>query len=214
MSVPPLDAAVATVYPFVISLAGFCGAALAIVVCTLALRALLLPLSFAAARGERARAALIPRLQELNRQYADDPARLRTELTALYATAGISPLAGLLPALAQAPAFLVTYRLFTAATVAGHPNALLHSTLFGTTLSAHLLAAPWAFVPLLVVLATLGWLAVRRTGARGLAAVLPFATMLTAVFVPLAGVVYLATSSAWTGTVEPWLRHRAAGGGG
>jgi YidC/Oxa1 family membrane protein insertase len=214
MSVPPLDAAVSTVYPFVVFLAEFCGGALAIVVCTVALRALLLPLSLAAARGERARAALIPRVRELQRRYAKDPARLRTELAAVYASAGVSPLAGLLPALAQAPAFLVTYRLFAAPTVAGHPNVLLYHTLFGATLSAHVFSAPWAFAPLLVALAALGWLAGRRIGARGLAAVLPFATVVTAMFVPLAGAVYLVTSSAWTGTVEVWPRRRAAGGGG
>jgi YidC/Oxa1 family membrane protein insertase len=95
MSLPLLDAAVATAYPFVLSLAGFCGGALAIVAGTVALRALLLPLRLAAARGERARAALTPQLRELHRRHGRDPARLRTELTALYAAAGVSPLAGL-----------------------------------------------------------------------------------------------------------------------
>src|SRR5205814_10474415 len=112
MSVPLLDSAVSLAYPIVTAIAGVGGAALAIVACTLALRALLIPLTLRVIRGERARAALAPRLAELNRKHRKDPERLRTELAGLYRSAGISPYAGFLPALLQAPFFLVTYRLF------------------------------------------------------------------------------------------------------
>ena len=209
MSVPLLDSVVSGVYPVVLSVAGVGGAALAIVACTVALRALLLPFSLAAVRGERARAALAPRLQELQRRHAKDPRRLREELATLYRDAGVSPLAGFLPLLTQAPFFLVTYRLFASTTIAGHANALLHSTFLGVTLGTHLLGGPLAFVPLLVALAALAWLTVRRTKARGLAAVLPFGVLVSAAILPLAAVLYLVTSTAWTGAVEVWLRRRA-----
>jgi len=209
MSVPLLDSAVSIAYPIVIALAGVGGAALAIVACTVALRALLIPLTLRVIRGELARAALAPQLEELNRAHRKDPERLRTELAQLYGSAGVSPYAGCLPALLQAPFFLVTYRLFASPTLAGHPNALLHSRLLGVPLSAHLLGGPvWVFLPLLATIAAFAWLAVRRTGARGLAAALPFGTVLTAAFVPLAAVLYLVTTTAWTGTVEVWLRRR------
>ena len=209
MSVPLLDSAVSLAYPIVTAIAGVGGAALAIVACTLALRALLIPLTLRVIRGERARAALAPHLAELNRKHRKDPERLRSELAGLYRSAGISPYAGFLPALLQAPFFLVTYRLFVSPTLAGHANALLHSRFLGAPLSAHLLGGPvWVFLPLLATIAAFAWLAVRRAGARGLAAALPFGTVLTAAFVPLAAVLYLATTTAWTGTVEVWLRRR------
>src|SRR5205809_8132669 len=111
MSFPPLDAAVSGVYPIVVQIAGALGgASIAIVVCTLLIRLALLPLSLVAARGERARAALAPQVQELRRKYAKDPQRLATELSGLYRSAGTSPFAGLLPNLLQAPFFLVAYR--------------------------------------------------------------------------------------------------------
>ena len=123
MSIPFVDGAVAVVYPFVVSLATTLspvgGAATTIVLCTAALRLLLLPLALAAVRGERSRIALAPRVADLRRRHGKDPARLGTELTQLYRDAGISPFAGLLPLLLQSPAFIVWYRIFTAPAVAG-----------------------------------------------------------------------------------------------
>jgi YidC/Oxa1 family membrane protein insertase len=209
MSIPLLDDAVGVAYPIAVTIAGLGGAALAIVVCTVALRTLLLPLTLASIRGERARASVAPGVQELQRKHAKDPARLRQELTALYREAGVSPYAGLFPAFLQAPFFLVIYRLFVSPTIGGQANALLHNTFLGVGLSAHLVAAPLVFLPFLVILAILGWLTVRRNGIRGLAAALPFGTVVAAAFVPLAAVLYLVASTAWTGTVEVWLRRRA-----
>jgi YidC/Oxa1 family membrane protein insertase len=194
MSIPLLDDAVGVAYPIAVTIAGLGGAALAIVVCTVALRTLLLPLTLASIRGERARASVAPGVQEL---------------TALYREAGVSPYAGLFPAFLQAPFFLVIYRLFVSPTIGGQANALLHNTFLGVGLSAHLVAAPLVFLPFLVILAILGWLTVRRNGIRGLAAALPFGTVVAAAFVPLAAVLYLVASTAWTGTVEVWLRRRA-----
>src|SRR5579859_2078443 len=102
MSVPLLDSAVSTAYPFVSFIANIGGAALAIVVCTALLRALLLPFTFRVIRGERARAALAPQIQALQRKHGKDPRRFAEELTALHRQAGVSPYAGLLPGLLQA----------------------------------------------------------------------------------------------------------------
>ena len=67
-------------------LAPFAGAnamALAVVVFTVAVRLAIAPLSVAQARGERRRAALAPRLQEIRQRYGDQPDRLREEFAAL-----------------------------------------------------------------------------------------------------------------------------------
>ena len=60
-------------------LTGAYAAVTAIVVCTLAVRLLLLPLSIRAHRGMRARAALMPQLKVVTDRHRDDPERLRRE---------------------------------------------------------------------------------------------------------------------------------------
>lgn len=94
----------------------FAGAstAAAIVCFTVAVRLLLLPLSYAQIRGERTRARLQPSIRQLRERYGDDPQRLQRELSALYRAEGGSVFAGCLPSLAQLPFFFVMYRLFTA----------------------------------------------------------------------------------------------------
>ncbi|MFF3864907.1 YidC/Oxa1 family membrane protein insertase [Micromonospora sp. NPDC001898] len=94
-------------------LTGGAATAVAIVLFTVAVRLLVSPLTLAQVRGERRRAVLAPQVRDLQRRYADDPARLRSELFGLYRSAGASPVAGCLPALLQAPFFLIMYRLFS-----------------------------------------------------------------------------------------------------
>src|SRR5689334_20770993 len=60
--------------------------------------------------------------------------------------------AGLLPALAQIPFFMIMYRLFTSSTVDGAPNGLLSQSLFGVHLGTHFLTEPTALVFWLVFL--------------------------------------------------------------
>lgn len=215
-------------------------AAAAIVAFTIAVRLLLLPLSYRAFRGEQVRARLAPHILELQRRHAAQPGQLGRELAALQAAEGAAPLAGCLPALLQLPFFSVLYRLFLTSTVAGHANLLLRRRLFGTPLGSHLLAwsGPWlahslVFGALLALLVLTGWLsarAVRRwaspsAGARpgqltgtgspsaisALSRVMPFAPALFAAVVPLAAGLYLLTSTAWT-VGERAVLHRLSRG--
>jgi YidC/Oxa1 family membrane protein insertase len=132
--------------------------------------------------------------------------QLGAEVTAMYRAAGVSPFAGLLPVLAQAPFFLLWYRAFTAG-----GGGLLDQTFLGATLASRFIAAPGPFLLLLGVLAGLAAVAAWRsrrvaatTGAPAPHAVLtalPFLTVVTATFLPLAAVLYMVTTVAWT-TVE------------
>ena len=215
MSIPLLDDVVAVAYPLIEALARTLGpaggAAAAIMLCTAALRLLLLPLTVAAVRGERARAALAPRAAELRREHGDDPARYAAELAALHRDAGVSMVAGLLPTLAQAPFFLLWYRVFTA----GGPELLAYRFL-GAELSAHLTEGVLAFVPLLLTLVALGavtvWRSRRITAAMGnppppgFVTALPFLSAVTALFMPLAAVIYLVTTIAWSNAENALLR--------
>ncbi|MBO0773328.1 MAG: YidC/Oxa1 family membrane protein insertase, partial [Actinobacteria bacterium] len=142
-------------------------AAAAVVLFTMAVRALLLPLSYYAFRGERARVRLAPQVQELYRQHGKQPERLRRELAALKAAEGTGMYAGCLPALVQLPFFSVVYRLFLSGTIGGSPNLLLRHRLLTVPLGSHwLAAAPWSlhglvFAALFLLLALVGWASAR-----------------------------------------------------
>ncbi|MFD2767263.1 YidC/Oxa1 family membrane protein insertase [Micromonospora eburnea] len=210
-------------------LAGGAATAAAIVLFTVGIRLLISPLTVAQVRGERRRAALAPEIRDLSQRYADDPARLQSELVALYRQAGANPVAGCLPTLLQAPFFLVMYRLFATGDGLDHAGSpgLLHERLAGVPLGWHLgdgLSGPVVavFGLLLVALLALAWWSSRRirraataTGApaEGPSAVLgrlmpllPFSTVLLALVVPLAAVLYLVTTTGWTALEQAILR--------
>ncbi|SCG58175.1 YidC/Oxa1 family membrane protein insertase [Micromonospora inositola] len=210
-------------------LTGGAATAAAIVLFTIGVRLLISPLTLAQVRGERRRAALAPEVRDLQRRYADDPARLQSELFALYRRAGASPVAGCLPALLQAPFFLVMYRLF--ATGDASPG-LLDERLAGVPLGWHLgdgLTGPVVavFGVLLVALLVLAWYSSRRArraaAATGTVAgtptegpgaatlgrllpLLPYTTVLVALVVPLAAVLYLVVTTGWTALEQVVLR--------
>ncbi|MEV6288140.1 membrane protein insertase YidC [Kribbella sp. NPDC051770] len=185
-------------------------AALAIVVCTLAVRLLLLPLSLAAVRGEKSRAVLMPQIQEISKKHAKNPERAQQEIAKLQADSGTTLLAGCLPMFAQLPFFWVLYTLFTRAVVGGEPNDLLSGTLFGAPIGVHwpVFATTPAYVGLALLLAVVAFFSARRQLARldasatpmsrNLARLLPFGTLLTAAFIPLAAGLYLLTTTTWT----------------
>jgi YidC/Oxa1 family membrane protein insertase len=206
---------------------GGLAAVVGIVVCTAAVRLLVTPLTFRALRGQAAQARLAPEIQRLRQRYAKKPERLQRELTALYQREGTSMFAGFAPLLAQWPVFTVLYLLFRSPTVGGAPNRLLSRDLLGVPLGSHWLSGAGVFsahgavfVGVLAVLAAACWLAARtarrvlpRTGpaspaSGGIASspaaltavtkFLPFITVLIAAFAPLAGAIYLITSTGWS----------------
>ncbi|WP_428963761.1 YidC/Oxa1 family membrane protein insertase [Micromonospora fluostatini] len=257
--------------------------AAAIVLFTVAVRLLISPLTVAQVRGERRRAALAPAVRDLRHRYADDPARQQRELVELYRSAGASPVAGCLPALLQAPFFILMYQLFTTADAG---RSLLAEQVAGVSLG-HRLADGWGgaagplFGVLLAVLTALAWWSSRRmrraaaatgdpvgglaAGSAGIAPadpggtdrradrtggtdrrvdraggtdrpaggpgggggrpgvdgatvvpgvallgrvlpLLPYATVLAALVLPLAAVLYLVTTTAWTALEQVVLR--------
>jgi len=229
LSFAPLDGAVSAASVALDHLAALLapvgGTATAIVLFTVAVRLALHPLTRRAVRGERARLRLAPQVTKLRERHARDPQRLAAAVTDLHRDAGVSPFAGMLPTLAQAPAFLVLYQLSTHLhDLSPHlPDA--GQTLFGVGLGARLIstALPQMWPALLLVAALTGvaWLTSRRaarlaaiipgpapSGLLGrLPRLLPYATPVTALFLPLATLLYLLTSSAWT-LAENTLLHR------
>lgn len=202
--------------------AGGTAAALAVVALTLGVRIVLVPLSVLQVRAERDRRRLAPQLAALRRRYGSDTRRLQEAVQRLYTSERVSPLAGCLPVLAQAPVLSLVYALFTHASIAGAANALLDATLVGIPLGHTLLAVvtsplwghAWVVLVLLAVLAV-AIEASRRAAAHwnpveapaagqpgaGATAVLvrwvPFVSVVFAAVVPLAATLYVVTSAVW-----------------
>jgi len=209
----------------------------AIVLVTIAVRAALIPAGISMARAEVARRRLAPRLAELQKRWRRNPARLRRETLALYAAEKVSPYAGFLPALAQAPVLTLVYAAFVSPTVAGAPNPLLETTFFGAELGrrvgdliAGIAVSDLVFAVLiaaLVVVAVLARRAARRMAAQAPApagpaadqavliarvvGLVPFLTVVAALFVPLAASLYLVVSSTWSLVERPLLRRYVTG---
>ena len=205
-------------------LLGGLAAVVGIVVCTAAVRLLVTPLTFRALRGQAAQARLAPEIQRLRQRYAKKPDHLQRELTALYQREGTSMFAGFAPLLAQWPVFTVLYLLFRSPTVGGAPNRLLSRDLLGVPLGSHWLSGAGAlsahgavFLGVLAVLAAACWLAARSArralppiasaspavggspqALTAVTKVLPYLTVLIAAFAPLAGAIYLVTSTGWS----------------
>ncbi|AEV88404.1 Inner membrane protein oxaA [Actinoplanes sp. SE50] len=186
-------------------LTGGLAAAVAIVLFTLLVRAALTPLTYLQIRTERRRAALAPQMAKLRAEHRD-PMELATATLALQREHGIGPFAGLLPGLAQAPFFMVMYR------VALHPPA---GAIAGVPLTAHLSAGLPVFAVLLAISGGIAWWSSRRAAApqpvpvpgddqqaaaltAGMLRYLPWLTVLAVAWLPLAGGLYLVTSAAWT----------------
>ncbi|MFE3552251.1 YidC/Oxa1 family membrane protein insertase [Streptomyces kronopolitis] len=214
---------------------GTAAMAATIVLCTLGVRAALHPLARAAARGEKARSALAPRMAELQRTHKGNPERLQKAIGELYADSGSSPLAGCLPMLLQLPVFFVMYHLFSRGA-----GGLLDHTLLGAPLGGHWTQAladggvlgPQGLVylalfALITAVATWNFRRARATLAKapapavgGTNAALPgmasmsrlmpllsFGTLITIAVVPLAAGLYVVTTTTWT-ACERALLHR------
>jgi YidC/Oxa1 family membrane protein insertase len=110
----PIAAAIGALHSVVLGLISifdpFLGAAsatAAIAALVVAVRTMLIPLGYAQVRAEQIRSRLAPEVREIQLKYRTNPERLRRELAALYSREQTTPLAGCLPALAQAPVFTV-----------------------------------------------------------------------------------------------------------
>jgi YidC/Oxa1 family membrane protein insertase len=151
--------------------------AAAIIAFTVAIRLLLLPLSYRATRGMEAQARLAPQVLALRQRHAGQPDRLQRDLAALYRAEGTSMFAGFLPTLAQWPVLGGVYLLFRSPRIAGAPNRLLSHGLFGAPLGSHWLsgAGPLSaqgavFAGLFLLLAAIAWLSARLARGSGVPA--------------------------------------------
>ncbi len=195
--------------------------AMAVVLGTIVLRLLLVPAGYAQHRAEQRRRLFTARVTALRERFRNNERRLETELLTLYRSEKGGMMRSFLPVLVQAPFFAGLYRVFVSPTFGGHANPLLQQGLFGVPLSAHLYAVPGphllVFVAILALLAVLGWAWPRlihpvgppATGFLGtVTRVVPYAPMAAVLFLPLAGSLFVLTTTAWTLAQTVVLRSR------
>ncbi|MFJ9809838.1 YidC/Oxa1 family membrane protein insertase [Streptomyces sp. NPDC101158] len=203
--------------------------AAAIVLFTMGVRLAVHPLSRAAARGQKARTRLAPQLAELRKKHAKNPERLQKAVMELHAEEKVSPFAGCLPSLLQAPAFFLMFHLFSSGRMAGHSlfaaplgdhyaDALSHGGVLGPAGLVYL-----AIFVIVAAVATYNFVRAKRQQAvppaadpgqpgaalaAGMARYLPllsFATLISVAVVPLAAALYIVTSTTWSAVERAFL---------
>jgi YidC/Oxa1 family membrane protein insertase len=179
--------AIESLETFLVPSAGSLAPALAIILFTVLVRLAISPLGYLQARAARRQADLAPRISSLRQKHRDDPMTLAAETLALQRANGAGPMAALLPGLAQAPFFMVMYRVSLGAPA---------GALLGVPLGAHLIAGLPVFALLLALAIALARWSSRRV--TGFLRYLPYLGVLAVAWMPLAGALYLVTSNAWT----------------
>lgn len=102
--------------------------ALAIVLLTIAVRALMLPLTIKQTRSMKKMSELAPQTKELQKKYKEKQAKatdrtelqqirmeMNREMQEMYRAAGVNPLGGCLPLIAQMPVFIAMFSIMRAA---------------------------------------------------------------------------------------------------
>ncbi|MEZ0256312.1 MAG: membrane protein insertase YidC, partial [Chthoniobacter sp.] len=100
-----------SLHAYVQGFAGTNAYAVAIIILTLIIKALLWPLQNKATKAGKRMQALQPKIAESREKYKDDPAKMNSEMMKLYKDYGINPAAGCLPALIQMPIFIGFYSM-------------------------------------------------------------------------------------------------------
>ena len=99
--------------------------AITIVVFTLLIRGAMLPLTLRQLRSTKAMSMMQPKLQEIQKRYANDKQRLAQEQMRLYKEAGVNPLGCLGPQLVQIPIFIALYATIRI-TIGATPESMLY----------------------------------------------------------------------------------------
>jgi len=101
-------------------------------------------------RSMQAMAELKPKIDELQKKYADDRQRMQSEMMGLYKTHGVNPLAGCLPILLQMPIWLALYKMLAAA------GELYHAPFIAGWLNDLTATDPYHVLPIVLIAAQFG----------------------------------------------------------
>ncbi|WP_297334495.1 membrane protein insertase YidC [Flavobacterium sp.] len=93
-------------------LSGFIPYGIAIIIFTILVRLLMSPITYKSYLSQAKMKVIRPEIAELNEKYKKDPMKKQQETMKLYSKAGVSPMAGCLPALMQVPVFYALFQFF------------------------------------------------------------------------------------------------------
>lgn len=85
-----------------------------ILILTIAIKIMLLPLTYKAYLSTAKMKVLRPEMEEIQSKHKEDPLKSQQEIMAMYRKAGVNPLGGCLPMLLQMPILIAMFRFFPA----------------------------------------------------------------------------------------------------
>jgi YidC/Oxa1 family membrane protein insertase len=137
--------------------------ALTIIILVVLMRLIMVPLFVKQMHTTRKMSALAPQMQALRKKYKNDKQTLNQEMMKLYQEAGVNPLMGCLPVVAQLPLFFALFSVLRAiaewqsVAISGQPKYGLplamvqnakHASIFGANVTEKVLFTHGAVVPL------------------------------------------------------------------
>lgn len=105
----PLELPLAALLTFFIGVTGSVG--LAVILLTVAVRAVLHPLTRYSLKAMKKMQALAPQVEVLRRKYKENQQQMNTEIMSLYRSSGANPFGGCLPMLIQFPLLFALYNV-------------------------------------------------------------------------------------------------------
>jgi YidC/Oxa1 family membrane protein insertase len=102
---------------------------LAIVFMTVVIKVLLYPLTVRQVKSMKGMQDIQPEMKKLQAKHKNNPQLLQKEMAKLYKDAGVNPLAGCLPLVAQMPILMGMFYALQSLTYAGDPSFLWLTTL-------------------------------------------------------------------------------------
>lgn len=108
----------------VLSTVGIESYGVAIIVLTIIIKMIFYPLTVKQVKSMRGMQQLQPQMKKLQEKYKGDPKRLQQEMGQLYKTAGVNPMAGCLPLLAQMPILMAMFYALQRIDYGGDPTFL------------------------------------------------------------------------------------------
>ena len=96
-------------------LASFLPYGIAIIALTILVRIVMSPITYKSYVSQAKMKLIRPEVNEINEKYKNDPMKKQQETMKLYSAAGVNPMAGCLPALAQIPVFYALFQFFPSA---------------------------------------------------------------------------------------------------
>lgn len=93
-------------------ISGFLPYGISIIIFTILVRIVMSPITYKSYLSQAKMKVIRPEIQEINDKYKDNAMKRQQETMALYSKAGVSPMAGCIPALMQIPVFYALFQFF------------------------------------------------------------------------------------------------------